>query len=124
MLKRLLIALGLIAAPSLTLPESAESYEVEEQVSSCDTRKLARQGILTERECVIDVDATWDEDARLWLVTRPTGLSLEAETFSVLVAKLQLAVPRLKENAQWPEGVLRVTYVVNKQVEIRASRPA
>src|SRR5687767_11828957 len=94
MFKHLLLALGLAGTPTLAL--------TQEQ---------------------IDVDVNWDDAARQWTVVRPVGLSAKAETFSLLISKLQAALPAyLEETDQWPDGAGEVSFVVDNRARITLSR--
>ena len=118
MLKRILIALGLAAAPGLALPASLDECESRELISDLEKRGDAHTRSDERKRHVVAVRASWDEDASLWAVTSPLGLSAKAETFPLLVRQLK----RLSANGPWPNGVSQVTYVVNNQVEITVIR--
>jgi len=55
----------------------------------------------------IDVNATWDEEARVWVAVSEDvpGLVTEADTMEQLVEKLKVLIPELFEaNGQFPRG--------------------
>jgi hypothetical protein len=123
MFKRILIALGLAGTPGLALPASLDECETRESISDSEERNDACTRSDDGKRLVIAVGASWDEEACLWTITRPPGLSMKAETFPVLVRKLKGLLPeQLAANNPWPDGVTHVSYIINGQVDITISR--
>lgn len=84
-------------------------------------------GPSTPKSHVFTVLAEWDEEARVWVATRPDipGLVTEANTHEQLVAKLNVMVPEmLDENGSVrpQDGLPEVPFTIMSQHVARGTR--
>lgn len=72
------------------------------------------------------VNATWDDEAKVWVATSNDvlGLVTEAESMNALVAKLQIIIPELLDANGYPDGDDEVFFQLNSELIAIAHRQA
>ncbi len=85
-----------------------------------------KSGVGMKKSKPLIVNATWDDEAKVWVATSNdvSGLVTEAENMDALVKKLKVIIPELLDANGFPDGDDKILFQLNSELTAIAYRKA